>query len=270
MNLDRLTAIVRKDLLELRRSPGVLVPVIIMMVVTIAIPFLIAIAIPRLTGESLAEDSDFRRAVGAAAERLPELADLEGEAAVQAFLFQQFLLFLVLVPVTATMTVASHGVIGEKQNRSLEPLLATPLTTAELLLAKVVAAFLPALVLEGLAVAIYLGGILRLSSPGVADVLLSPRTGLIVGLVGPLAALVALQLSVITSSRVNDARSAQQIGVLVILPIIGSLVAQFAGVFWLTSTVLLVIAGGLMVVWLLLVGIGIRLFERETILTRWT
>jgi ABC-2 type transport system permease protein len=99
--------------------------------------------------------------------------------------------------------------------------------------------------------------------------LLTPASLAIVFVLGPLAALAALQMAVCVSSRVNDARSAQQIGALVILPVAGLLVAQLSGFFVLTGTtiafltlVLLAVNAGLML-------LGIRLFDRETILTRW-
>ena len=75
---------------------------------------------------------------------LPGIARLSAEAAVQAFIFSRFLVMTLLVPVTGAITFAGHSLVGEKIGRSLEPLLATPMTTAELLLAKVIGALLPA------------------------------------------------------------------------------------------------------------------------------
>ena len=69
------------------------------------------------------------------------------------------------------------------------------------------------------------------ANPGVFRALLTPASLAIIFVLGPLAALAALQLAVCVSSRVNDARSAQQIGVLVILPIAGALVLQLTGSF---------------------------------------
>ena len=60
----------------------------------------------------------------------------------------------------------------------------------------------------------------------------------IVFVLGPLAALAALQMAVCVSSRVNDAGTAQQIGVLVILPIPGLLVGQLFGAVTLTVPVI--------------------------------
>jgi ABC-2 type transport system permease protein len=167
------------------------------------------------------------------------------------------------------MALASHSVIGEKQSRALEPLLATPVTTTELLLSKVLAAALPALALEVIAFALYLAGIRLLAAPGVFGVLVSPRTFLVVLLLGPLATLIALQLAVIASSRAGDPRTAQQIGTIVILPIVGILVAQGIGLFWLTVPVILIAAGALFAAWVVLLLFGAAVFDRERILTRW-
>ena len=86
--------------------------------------------------------------------------------------------------------------------------------------------------------------------------LLAPAALAIVFLVGPLASLLSLQLAVCVSSRVNDARSAQQIGALVILPIAGLLIAQVAGVVVLTAWLALAIAAGLVVANLVVLRIG--------------
>ena len=88
----------------------------------------------------------------------PWTRDLDPEGAVQAFIFQQFLVLLVLSPVAASMSSAAFSIIGEKQARTLEPLLATPISTTELLGAKILGAFVPAACLTLGTFAIYLAG----------------------------------------------------------------------------------------------------------------
>jgi ABC-2 type transport system permease protein len=68
---------------------------------------------------------------------------------------------------------------------------------------------------------------------------------------------------------VNDARTAQQIGVLVILPIPGLLVGQLFGALTLSVPVIASIALGLLAINAGLIWLAIALFDRETILTRW-
>jgi len=265
----RIRAVVAKDFLELRRSLGVLVPPIVMTAVSLALPFILAIAIPRLSGSALTEDADFRRILAVAVRYMPSLSGLPPDAAIQALMFQQFLLFFVLIPVTAAMSIATFSIIGEKHARTLEPLLASPLTTAELLLGKVLAASIPALLFEGLGLMVYVAGIWLLGQLGVLGAVVTARTILLVFCLGPATTLVAMQLAVITSSRANDPRSAQQIGVLVILPVIATMVAQFTGLFFLTTGLVAAMALGLGAVFGLLLAVGIRVFDRESILTKW-
>jgi ABC-2 type transport system permease protein len=264
----RVTTLVWKEWLDLARVRGAILPGL-MMVAVLVLPFAIAIGVPALTGEDLTRDSDIERSLDAAVRFWPELRDLTPQAAVQAFFFQQFLLLVILVPVTGSMALASHSIIGEKQSRALEPLLATPVTTAELLLSKVLAAAAPALALEAVAFALYLAGIRLLADPGVFAALVSVRTFLVVLGLGPLATLIALQLAVITSSRAGDPRTAQQIGTIEILPIVGILIAQGIGFFWLTVPVILVAAAALLAAWIVLLLFGVAVFDRERILTKW-
>lgn len=265
----RVFALVRKELAEIARNRAALLPVLAVALVSMVLPFFIGLAVPRLTGEQLSSDSDLVQALAKAGEELPGALGLPDEAAVQAFVFHRFLTLLLLVPVTGAITFAGHSLVGEKLGRSLEPLLASPLTTFELLIGKVVGALVPSLAVMALTFGLYLAGIGLLAEPGVLQVMLTPRTLLLVFGLGPLASLVALQVGVLVSARVNDPRTAQQFGALLILPLTGLFIAQMSGIFVFTTPTMLLLLAGLVVIWALLLALGVALFDRETILTRW-
>jgi ABC-2 type transport system permease protein len=264
----RVRALLAKELMDLRKNPSVFVPAIITGLMSIFLPFFVAVIVPAVTGERLSESSDFEVALELYRDQ-PFLRGLDPEAAVQAWIFQQFLILLVITPVAASMSVAAYSVIGEKQARTLEPILATPITTFELLAAKVAGSLVPAVALTFATFALYLACTMVFGGPGVYRALLTSRSLMIVFMLGPLAALAALQMAVCVSSRVNDARSAQQIGALIILPVSGLLIAQVTGTFMLTGTIILLVALALAVVNAGLMALGIALFDRESILTRW-
>jgi len=71
------------------------------------------------------------------------------------------------------------------------------------------------------------------------------------------------------SSRVNDPRAAEQLGMIVILPILALILGQVAGVITMSSALALGMAAVLVIVDLALLAAAVRLFDRETILTRW-
>ena len=133
----RISAIIRKELAELARNRAAVLPVVVVGLVSTALPFFIAIIVPHLSGHPLSHDSDLTRGLSEAAGDLRDLATLGPEGRIQSFIFSRFLVMTLLVPVTAAITFAGHSVVGEKVSRSLEPLLATPITTSELLIAKV-------------------------------------------------------------------------------------------------------------------------------------
>jgi ABC-2 type transport system permease protein len=266
----RIAALVAKDFAELRHSPGIFIPAVMTGVAAILYPFVIAVIIPAVTGERLSDSSDFEIAE-LFYRTEPGAPHLGPEAAIQAFIFQQALALLVgLTTVTGGMSVAAHSVIGEKQARTLEPLLATPLKTSELLAAKVISAAIPGVVLTTVSYIVYMVLIGVLAEPRVWLALLTPRSLGLVFLVGPLASLLGLQLAVCASSRVNDPRSAQQLGAFVLIVPVGILqIAQFVGGVVLTLPILAGIGLVLVVANLLVLRTAISLFGRESILIRW-
>ncbi len=264
----RIATVIRKDAEELVRHPAALVPAFLMVIGALVPAFLVTLATPSLSGEAF-DAGDLVVAARRATNVEHALAGLDERALVQAFLFQQFLLLLPMVPVVGSMALAAHAVIGEKQARALEPLLATPLATWELLAAKTLMPFALSMVLLAVASLLYLGGVALTAAPGVWHALLNVRTLLVVAGVGPLVALAGLQCAVIMSSRVNDPRAAQQLGGLLLLPITVAFVAQLVGQSLLSLRVVTASMMVLTAVNLLLLWIGVRVFQRETILMRW-
>lgn len=265
----RVAALARKDAHELIRNPGAIFPAVMMVVGALFPAFLVAVAVPLFGGETLEESGAFADESVRAIAMIPELGTLSGNALIQAFVFHQFATLLLLVPVVAAMTLATHAVIGEKLAKALEPLLATPISTFELLAAKTLTPFLFSLALTWLAVGLYIVGILLVGEAGVARAVVGLRMAVMFAVLGPLVELAALQVSVIVSSRSNDPRSAQQITGLLILPITAVFIAQMMGAFVLGPAAMLLGALGMAILNMVLLWIGVQVFHRESILTRW-
>lgn len=270
MSSGRILAVARKDAAELIRNPGAILPALAMVFGSLFPAFLVTVGAPLMAGRTLEESGEFAEEAANAVGMLPELAGLTGNALIQAFVFHQFALLLMLVPVVSATALATHAVIGEKQAKALEPLLATPISTVELLIAKCLTPFLFALVLTWLAGLLYVAGILLVGEPGVWRTILSARTALMFLLLAPLVELATLQVSVMVSSRASDPRSAQQLTSLLILPITVVFIAQLLGAVVVTPWGLLVGCAAVAAGNGLLVMAGVRIFRRETILTRWS
>jgi ABC-2 type transport system permease protein len=265
----RISALARKDAGELIRNPGAMLPALIMMAGALFPAFLVVIGAPMIDGRTLEDAGDFVEEATAAIRTMPELAGLTGNALIQAFLFHQFALLLLLVPVVGATALATHAVIGEKQSKALEPLLATPISTVELLAAKTLTPFVFALALTWSAGVLYVAGIAFAAEPGVWRTFLGPRMLSMFLLLGPLVELATLQVSVIVSSRASDPRSAQQLTSLLILPITAVFIAQLIGAFVIGAAALLLAGAVVALANAALLAAGVRVFARETILTRW-
>jgi ABC-2 type transport system permease protein len=265
----RVFSLARKDARELMRNPGAVIPPVLMVFASLLPLFLVVFLVPMVMGETLEESGEFAEEAANAAGRIPELAGLSGDALIQTFLFHQFSLLLLLVPIVSATALATHAVIGEKQSKALEPLLATPISTLELLAAKTLTPFLFALTLSWIAVVIAVIGLVAIGEPGLWRSLVTTRLFMLFVVLGPLVELASLQVSVIVSSRTNDPRSAQQLTALLILPVTIVFVAQLMGLMIVGLQAILLGALACVILNLILLWLGVRVFQRETILTRW-
>ena len=181
-----------------------------------------------------------------------------------------FLFFFMIYTGALPATIASYSLVGEKVERSLEPLLATPASDGEILLGKGLAALIPPLL------AIWAGMLILMTycdvlTRGTLGYLYFPNWMAAVAVFGvaPLLAIMAVGFSVLWSARVSDVRTAQQLSALTALPGAGMYIALLSGAFSLNLTSLAVICGVLLVVDAGLVAAARATFHREEILTRW-
>jgi ABC-type Na+ efflux pump permease subunit len=80
------------------------------------------------------------------------------------------LLYFMMFPLVIPHQIAIYAIMSEKEQKSLEPLLATPLRTSELFLAKMLASVLPALLITWAAFVLFLAIIQVLLPANVLEV----------------------------------------------------------------------------------------------------
>ena len=199
----------------------------------------------------------------------PEWASLTPGELAGAFAVQQFLVFFLLMPAYIPLSIATFSIIGEKQARSLEPVLAAPIRTSELLAGKAIAALVPGVLAGWATYALFVALASFVYGPALFGVVtdLSWLAG--VFLLGPAVGLSSVVAGVIVSARVNDPRVAQQIGGVVIVPVIALVLVQATGTLLVGPLGYLLLSAGVLGVSLIGLRVGVRLFDREAILTRW-
>ena len=177
-----------------------------------------------------------------------------------------FVVFAAILP----SSIAAYSIVGEKIEKSLEPLLSTPTTDGEILLGKSIAAFVPPMLAIWAGASIYMAATDYLTY-GLLSHLYFPNwtSGVMLFLLAPLAAIFSIELAVIVSSRVSDVRGANQVGGLLFIPFMAFFFFAVEGTIALDAETLLIFSGIVLVVDIALFFVSKSTFRREEILTKW-
>jgi ABC-2 type transport system permease protein len=179
-----------------------------------------------------------------------------------------FRMYLLVEPVFIPAIIAAYSIVGEKNTRTIEPLLATPLETWQLLMAKSLSAMIPAIAATWISAGLYIAELAFFTVPGVLGQIITPAYLILLVLMAPVLTLTPVALTVMASSRFNEPRAAAQVStvIFIVLMLIFSTVGRgqvISPLASLLSTLVMAVVG------IILFWIAIGIFQRETILTRW-
>ena len=264
MNTARIMTIIDKEWAEVFKNKLVLGTIVFLPLLFTLMPLVMLYftgqSASSLEGDMADMPAQFTKACG----------ELGTSVCIQYFVIIQFLRIFMMIPLMIPAAIAAYSIVGEKTTRSLEPLLATPITTEELLFGKAMAAGIPAIIATWLSFFIFVLLMpLVKASPALIAQVLSPTWLIAVLIIGPLMAIAAVNLAVLVSSRVNDPRVAEQMTTVLIVPIMAVMFAQIGGLLVINRDLMMISAFIMLVLDGVLIYLGARLFQRETILTRW-
>jgi uncharacterized membrane protein SpoIIM required for sporulation len=176
--------------------------------------------------------------------------------------------FILLVvgffPMSFSLVIALETFVGEKERKSLEPLLVTPLTNGQLYMGKMLAALLPPLLASYFGMYVYLLG-LALTT----ELLIEPLLLLQILLLTLVQGIVMVAGAVVISSQTTSVRASNLLASFIIVPMALLLQFEAAVMFWGSYTTFLWwLIAGLLVTALVLMRMGIHLFNREELLGR--
>ena len=235
MSKRRVRAIFRKELREYRRNGNIVAGMVIFPLIFVLQPAIQVFALPSSASATLRHEDA--------------------------------LLYMLGIPALVPAVLAAYAVVGERQQGTLEPVLATPVRREEFLLGKALAALAPSVAVSYAVYAFFLACVELFARPGVAPALLQVPQILAQLLFTPLLAGWSIWIGIAISARSSDVRVAQQLGALASLPsvVVTSLIAFNA------IHVTLRLALGLGAALLLADGLGWRIvspmFGRERLIT---
>ncbi len=271
MNLNSVLAVAKRDLRNVKRSRGVLLPLIIVpLIFVIILPVGLGLGAPFLSNLPASNLEQTARLV----EQMPpavqeQLAPYDTVQkmlyVVLVFLFAP--MFLIL-PLMVSSVIAADSFAGEKERKTLEALLYTPTTDAELFLGKVLAAWIPAVLVAFAGFIVYAVCANVAAWPTMGHIFFPNAMWLVlIPWVAPAAAGVGLATTVLVSMRVNTFQEASQLGGIVVLPLVAVVIGQATGVMYLSTGLVAVMGGFLWLIALLLLRRGMRAIRRTTLLT---
>ncbi len=263
-----LALFLRKELRDIRSNAQVWVGYLILPLIGVGIPVVFLALVP-LDPAMPGIDPDFV-ALFRFATLDPALAGFpEGERVIR-LLVREVGVFFLFMPVILSSMGAAMSIAADKQQRTLEPILATPVADREFLLAKLLAAAVPGTLVTWAAGLLFaLGAMIvstvRLGHPVFPGLPFVVALVLLVPLAGGIAALIGMRASM----RAADVQAAAQMAGLWVVPaaiILIGLIGRPALRSVPFALIALVLFG--LVFWRLFVG-TLKRFDREEILVRW-
>jgi ABC-2 type transport system permease protein len=266
MNWNRIRAIMRKDIGGITAEKMVLMPMII-------VPLLLCIVVPgAITAIALSVDEVLITGVQYVEKLIPLYPvpeEIQGltERVLFIFLNYTFLPFFMLVPIMASSVIAANSIVGEKERKTLETLLYTPVTNREFLTAKLLASFVPAVLVSWIGFGGYFV-VLNLIY-GLMRGMLIVRSWIwlpAILLLSPAVSLLGLSITLLVSLKAKSYNEAQQTAGVVVLPFIVLIVVQIVGLITFRPLLVVGLAAVLTVVsYLIILRIAPR-FSREAII----
>jgi len=266
-SLARIRVLLEKELRELVASKVLLATVIFLPTLLTAVAVTMGWAVGSVHESTRHDPQDLAELRQIMGDRIAHFTDLRDALAV--YLGEMGLLVILLLPALLPPILASQTLVREKQSRSLETLLVTPVRTWEIVLAKVLFCAGLGVVPLYVSAGTYYAMLVSRCPPIALASLASPGWLLMILVVSPLVAILGVGIGVAVSSRAKDAQTAQQISGMVVLPLVGFLVMQSLGLASVSATGVLVLVGALAILDTVVLALAVALFERETVVTRW-
>jgi ABC-type Na+ efflux pump permease subunit len=271
MNTRAVRAIIRKDLKVTMQNKGVMIPLIVVPVIMfVALPALAGL-VPLLGQAPGSPLDDLQRLLETMPPALQQA--LVAYTPMQKVVVLALVYFLapmyLIVPLMVSSVIAADSFAGEKERKTLEALLYTPTTDRELLLGKLLSAWLPAVAVGMIGFVLYAIVANVAGWPTMGQIFFPTTMWVLLALwVSPAVAGLGLVVTVLISARAEGFQDAYQLSAIIVLPILLLIIGQATGVMYF-STGLVILLGG--VLWLLdglLLWWGGRWFRRSQLFSR--
>lgn len=273
MKARTLVAIVKKDLLEVKQNISVMLSIILVpLIFVVVMPLIMIIAF----SSAVQDPAEIQRQLSDLGPMLQNMPPSMSQYLAPWNDYQQLYVLMLglmlapmfmIMPLMTASSIAAESFAGERERKTMEALLYTSASDAELFLGKALAAFLPALAITWLSFAGYTI-VLNAAGWSIFGQVWFPLSMWwpLIFWVSPAMAALSIGITVLISVKTHSFMGAYQTSASVVLLVVALMAGQLTGVLylsvdmgWILGGVLWVAAGGL--AWL-----AVRTFNRPKLL----
>jgi ABC-type Na+ efflux pump permease subunit len=272
MNARAIFAIVRKDLKVVSQNKGVMLPIILLpLILFVVLPWGVTL-VPTMVNMAGVSADDFNN-VQELINRMPaglnqELAAYDpNQQIIVYFLVYMLAPFFMIIPLMVSAVIAADSFAGEKEWKTMVALLYTPTTDRELFIAKLFSGWVAAI---AVALAGFVLNVFTANAAAWSQMhrIFFPNAMWLVLIfwVAPALPGLGLGVMVLISSRAQGFQDANQIGGVVVIPIVILIFGQVSGAMYFSVTLVFLLG---LIIWMLdglLIWLGSRSFKRGRLL----
>jgi len=230
-------ALIKKDLNEITSSKQVILPMtIVPILLTVLIPLALIIAV-----NYIGNASDVIRGIGPLLKKLPSeyMTYTPAQLVIKIAVNYMFPSYFLIIPIMCSGIIGASSLVGEKEHKTMETLLYTPISMEQLLRAKILGVFIPSYLITLLSfiafgIIINIGGFLYFGGLIFPDI----KWLIIILWISPAINLLSLTFTVMVSSKAKTFQEAQQVSGILVLPVILLLVGQMTGIIMLNNLIM--------------------------------
>jgi ABC-2 type transport system permease protein len=274
MKWKNVITIAKKDWIEVRQNKYAMMAMMIVPVIFVVImPLVFTLLIPNLNvtpQEVLNSDSDIQFFVQRMPETLARFIDFGKPMESMIVLMLGFMLapMFLIMPLMFATTIAAESFAGERERKTIESLLYTPASDADLLVGKVTAAAIPSILITWVGFAVYTL-ILNLAPYHFFQRIWFPLPTWwpLIFWITPALVVLGIAMTVIISARVQNFLGAYQTSSSMVLIVVLLFAGQMSGVLYLSVGVEMIIGAVFWIIAFVTGCFAVKTFNRGSLLT---